>query len=201
MFDLFELYEPLKRKDHSLVYIQDFQKPDISVPYIVIAPGGGDNVWSSMPNRRWNIQNYNVLIKELAKKYKILLVGGKKDELICNQIKNNEIINLCGKLSIKELANYLKYCELLVGHDSFPYFLSCAIGAKSLGLFGPTNPKLIVPEMDNSFYIQGLECFNCYNPIDGINGKAYLCKDNVCMKSISVGSVKEKIEKILNRNV
>ena len=146
-----------------------------------------------------NSQSYpNLLIKRLSLKYQIILVGGENDKKICEKLDLNEVsLDLCGKTTIAELANYLKYATFFIGHDSFPYFLSCAVGTKSLGLFGPTNPLLIVPQMKNAFYLQGSSCISCYNPIDSIKGKAYSCSNNVCMQEISVEDVLNKVKKLL----
>ena len=198
-FQLADVFVPMFIKKKQLEYVQKFEPPSIQTPYIVIAPGGGNNHWSSMPNRIWPVTNFIDLSKSLLNQFscQIVLVGGKGDAEKCKLIQKAcpQVINLCGDTSINQLANILKFASLFIGHDSFAYFLSCAVGARSLGLFGPTNPALIVPEMPNALYIQSQECHNCYNPIESTKGKAYTCDSTICMKTLSVDQVMVVINK------
>jgi len=197
-FELVGKYLPLAVKDTDLVYTQNFTTPDIPFPYIVIAPGGGNNEWASMPNKLWPLTNYQSLIAQLPIAYKIVLTGAKQDSYLCEQLNGKQVINLCDKTSITELADIIKYAELFIGNDSFAYYLACAMGVKALGLFGPTNPLILAPQMANVFYLQTEDnCSNCYNPIDSIDGKAYTCKNNECMQLLSIEAVKNKVLSIL----
>ncbi|MDD5457198.1 MAG: glycosyltransferase family 9 protein [Candidatus Margulisbacteria bacterium] len=199
-FDLVDKYLPLSIRDFNLTYIQNFSKPDISSPYIVIAPGGGHNNWASMPNKLWPLSGFQKLIAQMPVDYKIVLVGAKTDKNICEQLSSKKILNLCDKTSIVELADVIKFADLFIGNDSFAYYLACAVGTKALGLFGPTNPEILVPQMKNAFYLQSAnKCLNCYNPIDSIGGLAYKCKNNDCLKLLEAETVKTKVLDILDK--
>ncbi|MFQ3675010.1 MAG: glycosyltransferase family 9 protein, partial [Endomicrobiia bacterium] len=71
-----------------------------------IFPGGGENPRSKMWTRRWTIENYSKIIKNilLEKKVLILLFGSKSEENLWLEIKKNvnetnRIINFIGRTS------------------------------------------------------------------------------------------------------
>lgn len=164
--------------------------------FIACNPGGG-NAHAPADNRIWSTHSYSRLISK--SKYPFVLLGnGKSDEIKCREIIEsgckNKVINLVGKTTFSETAIILGRAKVFVGNDSSLMFLAAAMGAKSLGLYGPTQVNAAKPLGDSQFAIRGYTpCSPCYNPYDGVRGRMYTCESNVCMQNISVQTVHKKL--------
>ena len=56
-----------------------------------------------------------------------------------------DAIDLCGRLSLAEVAACLARCALFVGNDSGLMHLAAAAGTPTLGLFGPSRADEYAP--------------------------------------------------------
>tara|TARA_B100000579_G_C22651780_1_gene766608 strand:- start:10 stop:930 length:921 start_codon:yes stop_codon:yes gene_type:complete len=95
---------------------------------------------ASGPTKRWAIDNYIKLCKELAEKNKckFYLAGGLNDAELINRFKNSFHNKNCisfEKLSIKETLPIIKNCNCYIGNDTGFMHLAVALGIKSLALF------------------------------------------------------------------
>ena len=95
---------------------------------------------ASGPTKRWDINNYVRLCKELIKKRncKFYLAGGKNDIDLINKFKlslSNKNCESFENLSIKETLPIIKNCDCYIGNDTGFMHLSVALGVKSLVLF------------------------------------------------------------------
>jgi len=174
--------------------------------YIILSVGGGNNIWSQMPNRLWPISHYIELITKIRStfsNYTIVLLGSIDDKSIIDKIEErcSYIINLAGKTTIDQTALAIRNSSLFIGNDSMPIFLACAFDIPIIGLFGPTDSRVIIPKRDNVFAIQSkAHCSPCYIPHDGLSGMAYTCKSNMCMKEyLSIQDVLNLVIKILGK--
>ena len=116
-------------------------------------------VSASGPTKRWGIDNYIKLCKELIKtnRCKFYIAGGRKDVDIIKKFKNSDIGKNCQSfedLSIKETLPIIKNCNCYIGSDTGFAHLSVALGIKALTLFmdspvmayGKYSAKMIVIE-------------------------------------------------------
>lgn len=169
--------------------------------FIACNPGGG-NPHSTADNRMWPIDHYAELINRSTLPFVILGQGQTDQERvskISKLVEPKRIINLVGKTSFSETALILQRAALYVGNDSSLMFLSAAMGAKTLGLYGPTQVEAANPIGDKQFAIRSESpCSPCYNPYLGINGRMYTCANNICMQEIKVETVLGKIMEILD---
>ena len=90
--------------------------------------------------KRWDIENYIKLCRELSKKKKckFYIAAGKNDINLINKLKISDVGNNClsfEKLSIKETLPIIKNCDCYIGSDTGFAHLSVALGIKSLTLF------------------------------------------------------------------
>lgn len=164
---------------------------EINQPYFVFHTGGN---WDL---KQWSESKWSSLIDSLGQvsgKY-IILSGAEKDqERVLNIIQNSrysKIINLTGKTSLYQLIALFKNASLVVSADSGPLHLASSVGARTIGLFGPTRSENTGPRgLGKSFIIQndvGCNKMPCY----------YLeCPQNVCMETIEVSDVLENIKKL-----
>ena len=119
----------------------------------------------------------------------LVLIGGKEDykrgEIIRSQCKN--VINECGKHTIKQSAYIVKNSNFLITHDTGMMHIASAFGIKIISVFGGTHPKLgFAPYLPNSenkiIQIENLKCRPCHR-----FGRSKCPKGHFkCMKNIDV---------------
>ncbi|MEK7309112.1 MAG: putative lipopolysaccharide heptosyltransferase III [Nitrospirota bacterium] len=125
--------------------------------------------------------------KEMEKAKKIL-------SLTSPRTKNyaSEVINLCGKTTIKELAAISEISDLFIGVDSAPMHIAAAVGTPVIALFGPTGREWIPYGQGNIVISKDMPCKPC---------KKGMCEGILlreCMAAIKPDDVKEAVCKILN---
>lgn len=127
----------------------DFNLSAIEVPHgaplIAFAPVSR---WDS---KNWPVSHFAALASLIAKarpNAKIVVVGGKADIIVGNQIvvaAPKSVVNLCGKTSIAESMALLSECDLLIANDTGPVHMAAAVGTRCLVVFGPTRPDWTGP--------------------------------------------------------
>jgi ADP-heptose:LPS heptosyltransferase len=102
---------------------------------IGVHPGG-------MPCRRWPIENFSQVIEEISRQLPchFVITGGKNEvDLVKKLIKriNIKVINLAGKLSLKELGALIKRCNLYISNDTGPMHIAAILKTPLVAIFGP----------------------------------------------------------------
>lgn len=147
--------------------------------------------------KRWPQDYFVQLIDKLIElPCKIFLIGTGNEYMLCQGIKekvgrNDNVINLCGRTTLSELAAILELMDIVISSDSGSAHLAAAVGTKVLLLFGPTSPVITAPRADNVYIIKGE--VNCSIPCYNLS-----CKDNICMKKILPLDVFNKVKEILS---
>ena len=156
----------------------DIKKDDTLVAFVPFSRG---------KTKTWNADNYIVLanmIKSVNKDIKIIVLGSKSD--YC-KIKSDDIIDLCGKTNIKELAEILSICKLAIGADTGAMHLANAIGIKNVFIFGGSDIKETSPYGNNAKVItENLSCSPC-------RGKCKFDKEK-CLEQIKPDKVFESVK-------
>ncbi|MDP2913137.1 MAG: glycosyltransferase family 9 protein [Candidatus Omnitrophota bacterium] len=154
---------------------------NIREPMIVVNPGAKSHL------KRWASEGFAKVSDRLMAECGagIVFIGLKEDSDVVRDVMkrmNAKPHNLVDKTSIGELAGLLKRAKLLITNDSAPLHLGCAVGARVLALFGPTDPKKYGPTGEFDCVIrEKLSCSPC---------ESAACKYNYeCMKSISEEAV------------
>ena len=172
---------------------------------VAMQPGGGHNPGAVMPIKQWGWQNFAQLSDELADKYnaKIILIGGKIDFHLAERILSatkNKPINLVGKTTFLQLSAVQQRCRLFIGGDSGPLHIAAAVGIPTVGLFGPSDPRLVAPRGEKHTCIwKQPNCAPCYTPESVMKGDFESCPTGKleCMKSISIGDVMKAVSTYL----
>ncbi|MBI4432808.1 MAG: lipopolysaccharide heptosyltransferase II [Candidatus Omnitrophica bacterium] len=112
----------------------DIQKPK-SGGMIALHPG------ASCPSKRWPQERYAELARQLKEKLglPIALIGGKEEMELGKALSSrlgDGVVDLTGRLSLRELTIFLKSCRLLISNDSGPVHVAAAVGTPVLTLFG-----------------------------------------------------------------
>ena len=131
------------------------------VDYPVFAVG------ASKETKKWTVNGFGNLAKELYKKYnkKVILIGGKEDIDRCKKIEEiseNSVIDLSGKLSLKETGALLSRAKFLVTNDSGPFHIARGVSCRTYVIFGPTSPKMFeFAEDEILVYNRDVRCSPC----------------------------------------
>ncbi|MFH1861646.1 MAG: glycosyltransferase family 9 protein [bacterium] len=101
---------------------------------IILHPGGGGSA------HRWSLEHFIKLAQDLRNglNCRIILTGIESERNLCDSIKDAvgaRAVNLCGQLSLSELACVLRYADLLVTNSTGPLHLCRAVGTEVIGLF------------------------------------------------------------------
>ncbi|MEX2425553.1 MAG: glycosyltransferase family 9 protein, partial [Thermomicrobiaceae bacterium] len=141
----------------------EFQVPDAAIQrahellpggsnhrLVVIHPGGAVNPGVAMLEKRWPATSYGELAGILSADAgaTIVLTGQETDRNAvetAKQFTRSPVIDLCGQLSLNELAAVAQQSALFVGNDSGVSHLASAVGTPVVALFGPTNPRRYAP--------------------------------------------------------
>lgn len=96
--------------------------------------------------RAWGIENMTKLIEALLQEdVTIALIGGKGELPLLDYVKehvpaNERMVDFVGKTSIKESIALASLCDCVFGVDTGMQHIADAVGAKTVSVFGPTNP-------------------------------------------------------------
>lgn len=154
-----------------------------------------------LPQRRWPLCNYIELAKRLLenKNICILITGniherGDADK-ICMAISDKKCISLAGKTNLYDLIDLYNISDLLVSNDSGPPNFASLTNIKVIVLFGPETPILYAPLGPNvKVMYHKLACSPC---VSVFNQRKSVCKDNRCLKLITVEEVYKTARKSL----
>ena len=156
---------------------------------IVINPGGN---WSL---KRWSKENFARVCDSLIRDYqaRIIITGAKADFNLARDIaalmKNRPFI-FCGKTTLGQLAALMAKASLVISNDSGPMHIALSQKTRVIALFGPTSPEITGPYGRGNYLVIQKDV-GCQTPCYQLD-----CKDNRCMKAITVEDVLEAVKKI-----
>ena len=166
---------------------------------MVLAPGGAKNILSDGALKRWPVQFYAVLAKQLiGSGLRVALIGAESDQWVLPNFAGMSVINLIGQTKLDDLLSVLGAATVVVSHDTSCLHLARLVAIPVVALFGPTIPHSFITGAELEHLLWGgadLPCRPCY---DG--AKYGACASNLCMQSISPEAVRQKVENILLHN-
>jgi len=169
------------------------EREGLTGPYITLVPG------AAWPQKTWLVSHYKELVNLIANKLglSVVIIGSKNDR-ICSAIasdKSKKILDLHGKLDIRESLAIISLGEMTVGSDTGMVHASEALGVPVAMVMGPTNVQMGGGvSLDRSAVIQkDIWCRPCSQ-----NGKrpCYRSKQ-YCMTEISTSDFHHAIQKVL----
>lgn len=93
--------------------------------------------------REWGLENFSDLIDALPKdKFTVYISGTKEEgELVKTLIeKHPSVIDLTGKLNLKQFIAFINNCDALVAASTGPLHIAAALNKNAIGLFAPMKP-------------------------------------------------------------
>lgn len=160
------------------------------------------NAGDLLPIRRWDnacyIELARLLLDDDPDIY-IALTGGPDEqqgtEHLAEQIASPRCVSVAGHTTLKQLFALYSLSEVMVTNDSGPAHYASTTSIDVITLFGPENPEFFGATSANSHTIwTGLACSPCVN---AFNQRITYCTDNLCMQSIKVPVVFDKVKTVL----
>jgi ADP-heptose:LPS heptosyltransferase len=137
-----ELAGPLQMREIERLNLA-FMDPRRGQKPILIFPD------SRRADKKWNgfDQFTALLIREAGRK----VVWAGTDYIPCKEtFPEGTFVNLTGNTSLTSLSALIAKADWVVSNDSGPMHLAAALGVKTVGLFGPTDPRVCGPYPMNS---------------------------------------------------
>ena len=91
----------------------------------------------------WGLANFSKLISSLDKnKHQVFISGTQKErDLLLPLInKHPEVIDITGKMNLKEFISFIKHADVLIAASTGPLHICAAAGKKAIGLFLDKRP-------------------------------------------------------------
>jgi len=167
-----------------------------SEPFIVINPNASD----LRIERRWAKQQFIQLINLILlhfPAYTIYLTGSSSEQAytkaLSDEIQNDKLQNLAGKISIDELIFLISKATLMITNDTGPMHIAFSSKTPSICLFGPCSPDQYGHHANSMTIYKRVYCSPCVH--DFIIPP---CKgNNVCMKLITSEEVFAVVQNFL----
>ena len=156
-----------------------------------IFPGAG---WKL---REWMPERFAAIGNRLVKHFnaEVLIFGGQKESELVQTVANlmdARAVPFAGNLHVRELAACIEKCDLFLTNDTGPMHIAAAVGTPTVSLFGPGNHIRFQPLGGLHQTIRhDVPCSPCKQFTDK-------CKDNICMKKITVDEVWHSISDTLS---
>jgi ADP-heptose:LPS heptosyltransferase len=171
-----------------------------------VAPGDrvlllNANASDLLPLRKWNAQNYVSLARRALAEFPDARIGftGTPEEApaieaLVAAVGSPRAFCLAGRTTLRQLLVVYGLAEILVTNDSGPAHFAALTSVDVVALFGPETPLLFAaPSPRNHAVWAGIVCSPCVNVL---NNRQTSCRDNVCMKRITVDEVFETVCRI-----
>ncbi len=118
--------------------------------YVVLNPNAG----TLSLERRWPKENFALLAAQLERSERLpcVLIGSAGERAhtaqtlkLARDLGATRTLQLAGQLSSSELAALFARASAVVSNDSGPMHIAAALGAPTIGLFGPETPVMYRP--------------------------------------------------------
>jgi lipopolysaccharide heptosyltransferase II len=159
--------------------------------FVVLNPNAGE----LSLERRWPAANFIELARRWIERerWPVVLIGSASERAytqgICDRVASPRCVNLAGELGTGELVALFARSSIVVSNDSGPMHLAAAIGAPTLGLFGPETPVMYGPlGLRARALYRPPACSPCINVHDN-KVSSCIYGEPQCLMSISVDEV------------
>ena len=161
-------------------------------PFVVLAPG---SIWGT---KRWPY--YAELAELLAAEARIVVVGGRDDGALAEEIKARvpTALNTVGRLSLLASAEMIKRAGAIVTNDSAPLHLASAVATPTIAIFGPTIPAFGFGPLAPRNVVLGRDELAC-RPCDRHGPKVCPLGHHKCMREIEAATVAERVREFLTK--
>ena len=166
---------------------------------IVLFPGGTQHLIS----RRWGLEGFAAVGDALARAWEapVVVIGGTAEAELAAAVVDRmkaPAVSAAGSLSLGATGALLRRCRLFITNDSGPLHLAAAVGAPTLGIFGPTDPAIFGPRgVPHEIVRVPLPCSPCIRVGDFPD--CPIVPRELCLLSVTPAMVLEAAERLLAR--
>lgn len=144
------------------------------------------------------LETFNEVIKHLRRPLiKVVIVGSAADMNLIVELdsfKNNELILFLDR-SLNQVAEVIRRSKIFIGSDSIPLHIAGTVGTKSIGLFGPTNPRFSNPDgVNHAVIYKELFCSAKTDEQYCSRNAGKTCPTIDCMNMITAGDIIDKLK-------
>ena len=146
--------------------------------------------------REWMPERFAAIGDKLVQHFNanVLIFGGRQESALVHAVADLMAVPAArfpGNLQIRELAACIEKCDLFLTNDTGPMHIAAAVGTRTVALFGPGNHIRFQPLGALHQTIRhAVPCSPCKQFTD-------TCKDNICMKKITVDEVWDSVSAAL----
>ncbi len=168
---------PVPKQSPKTYWTGDTPPFDMSGLWIGVSTGA---TWST---KRWPLVAWQELCTKLHSRDCHLVQIGHGDDRIG---LDHDYVD---QTSVREAGAILQACTLFIGCDSGLLHLAAAVGTPAIGLFGPTDPKLLFDDALITIH-NGRPCAACWNgPLTMREPGVCPMQVDDCMNTITVDTV------------
>ena len=160
----------------------------------------GINSGSVWPTKRWWPKGFARLIQLLKQRIDchVVLFGGAEDAAVVAEVQemsNVPVVNLAGKIGLRELPAAIGRCQIFVTNDSGPMHIAVARQVPTVAVFCATNPDLGFYPYTHDAIVLGkpLACRPCASH----GGRRCPLGSEECIRQIQPEKVLAAVEKLL----
>ncbi len=98
--------------------------------------------------KRWPLENFCAIVREMSSLGRILLfIGPQHDAGVFMDVRLRDARGLVpiGTLHLRRIAALLHRCRLFIGNDTGLMHMAAAVGTPLVAIFGPTSPSIYLP--------------------------------------------------------
>jgi lipopolysaccharide heptosyltransferase II len=136
---------------------------------IGIAPGGAKNPGQDMAIRRWPLERFAAVARQLEKEgWQVLLLGRSPgDDFTVQPMLSAapNAVNAIGAYALHQSAALMKLCKLIICNDSGPMHFAAAVGTPTVSVFGATDPNRKAPRGARHRWV--------WNPVDCVRAEVF----------------------------
>ncbi len=136
-------------------------------PVLVLAPGGGENAAWRIPQKRWPAARFAELADAAREGWGMaaVVVGGASDGARVREMAaraRHPVLDATAE-SLEVAAGLVARAALLATNDSVAMHLGLILGTPFVALFGPTNPRAVLPREGRYRVVRaGVACSPCF---------------------------------------
>ncbi len=157
--------------------------------------------------RRWPVQRFVDLAERLracGQADAVVLTGTREEAPLAQEFARaytGRAVDATGLGSLERAAELLRRCRLVVSNDTGVMHLAAAMGAPTVGLFGPNSPRRYAPvgPRTASVYTTDVPCSPCINVHQGIVPECFHPEKGRCLLDIDVETVVRTAMDLLTR--
>ncbi|MDI9570685.1 MAG: glycosyltransferase family 9 protein [Pseudomonadota bacterium] len=163
-------------------------------PLVLLNPNAGD----MLPLRKWPTERFVELGRMILERHpqaRVAITGAPSErreaEEVAARIGGSRAASLAGKTTLRELLALYVQADVLVTNDSGPGHFASLTPIHGIVMYGPETPDLFGAIGGNGETVRApLACSPCVNVF---NHRFSPCRNNLCMQSISVGEVYDRV--------